>query len=437
MRLAFGLLLLVGAVAASAQEGTSDAPAQAPAPNTRGGIFGAAEDLLQGDFINYYAFADAVVDSTEQVLGGSSGTTGGYSIGGGVRIAKHYRSAVLGLNYSGDFRDYTSGNNRASTGTDQYLSFLYTKEMGPRWTFSLSESAGILFYNSAYFPNLNTGGVNTNPFSPSTRFLSTNVYLTYHQTRRLSYTVGGQLFLYRYSYAGATGSTGGAGSGSVSYQLTARTTIGGTYSHDNFVFQHNAGNTNLDGGYGNISHSFGRSWSVHASAGVTHTHTYGIITEPVSIILGGRPVTIGYVTGPYDTRKLVPTFDGGVSHALRTFTFTVNAGRGVNPGNGTYLTSNHTFVSGSASKPFHQSTLTGMYMYSNVTSIANQISQSYTQSMLSATYSRILIPHLSLYATYSYLRYGTLLTYGATNDNRFILGVNVSSKNVPMSGGQH
>ncbi len=272
MRLVLALLL-AGAIAASAQEAPPDAATQAPAPNTRGGIFGAAEEMLQGDFINYYGFASAVVDSTQQVLGGISGTTSGFDIGGGVRISKHYSSALLGLNYSGDYRNYTNGGASGSTGTDQYLSFIYTKEMGPRWTFSLSESAGILFYNSDYFPNLNTGGVNTNPFSPSTRFLSSNAYMTYHQTRRLSYTLGGQFFLYRYNYAGAIGSTGGAVSASAAYQLTARTTIGATYSHDNFVFQKSAGNTDLDGGYANVSHTFGRSWNVHASAGVTYAHT--------------------------------------------------------------------------------------------------------------------------------------------------------------------
>jgi hypothetical protein len=425
------VFLACGALVLRAQDASSSAPAQAPAPNTNGNVFGSlASSLLQGDFVNYYAFASAVFNSTQQVLGGGSGGAG-ISLGGGIDISKHTASSVLALNYRGDFRDYANGPS--GTGTDQYLSLVYSRRLGRRWSISFSDSAGILFYNTAYYPNLNTGGVNNNPFSPSTRFLSSGVFLTYQQTRRLSYTIGGDFFLSRYSYPGAIGSIGGIESASVAYQLTERTSIGGTYSHDNFYFQQHAGTTDIDGGYFNVKHLFGRDWNVHASAGLTEAHTYGIITTPVSVILGGRPVTIGYITGPYDTRALVPTFDGGVTRRFRTFSLSANAGRGVNPGNGTYLTSSHTYFGGSASKPLHASVISGNFFYSRVTSIANQVSQAYTQNSFAISYSRILMPHLSVYGTYQYLRYGTLGTYGSSSDNVFIFGVSFSSKNLPLS----
>ncbi len=422
---------MLSGLAAYAQDSSTDVPTEAPAANTRGSIFSnAASDLLRGDFVNYYGFASAVFDSTQQVLGGGNGGAG-FSIGGGVEISKHFSDATLGLNYRGDYRDYSGGFG--GSGTDQNFSFIFAKQLSRRWTLSLNTSGGILFYDSPYFRSLNTGGVDNNPLSPSTRFLASGVALSYRQTQRLSYTISGNFFLARYSYPGAIGSTGGIGSGSVAYQVTARTSIGGTYSHDNFYFQKNAGTTDLDGGYFNVNHLFGRTWNVRGSGGVTRAHTYGNITQPVQAIINGSLVTI-YLIRPYDTRSIIPTFEGSVSHIVGRLSFTAHAGHGVNPGNGTYLTSSHTFLGGSVSQGLQGSVVSGSYFYSRVSSIANQVSQAYTQNTLTLAYSRILRPHLSAYANYNYIRYGTLINLGSSTDNRFIIGLSLSSKNVPISG---
>ena len=420
----------------SAQEDNSNnAPPPVPMadssqPNMLTSFAGA---FLQGDFVNYYAFVNGVYDTTQQTLQSKNVGSGGFGIGGGVTGSKQFSDSILSLNYRGDYRNYSGGFG--GSGTDQYLSLVYSKRLSRRWTLLFNEAAGILYYSSAYFPNLPSGGgtVGNNPFSPSTRFLSSSVYLSYRQTQRLTYTLGGSFFLSRYSYAGSFGSTGGILSASASYALTARTSIGGTYSHDNFYYQHGAGNTALDGGYFNASHIFAGSWNVHASAGITYANTSGFITLPVSLILAGQPTDVGYITGPYHTTTTVPTFDGGVTRRFRTFSVTASAGRGVNPGNGSYLTSSHTYVGGSAAKPFHNALLSGNASYSRVSSIANQVSQSYSQNILNITYSRILIPHLSTFATYSYIKYGSLLGLNASTDNRFIFGLSFSSKNIPLA----
>ena len=429
------LLFVSGACLAFAQDTpTTSAEQTAPLENAHDNMLTSlAGTFFQGDFFNVYAFFNGVYDSTNQTLQSNRGGGAGYSMGGGVTGSKRFSNGSLSLNYRGDYRNYSSGFE--GSGTNQYLSLAYTRRLGNRWVVSLNESAGILFYNNPFYTSLAPagGGIQTNPFSPTTRFVQSSIYMSYRQTRRLSYTLGGSFFLSRYNYPGSIGTTGGIFSASAAYILTSRTTVGGTYSHDNFYFQKGFGNTNIDGGYADVTHVFGRAWSVSVSAGVTRAHTQGVINLPVQFILGGLPLT-GYVKEAYNTVSYVPTVQGSVTHYVGKFSLSASAGRGVNPGNGTYLTSAHTYFGGSVSRKVgRQAILSGNTYYSHITSIANQVAEAYTQNYTTIAYSRVLFPHLSAYASYSYDRYGSLLGSGSSIDNRFIAGISFSSKSVPFT----
>lgn len=434
------LLFVCGASLALAQDTpTTSTEQNAPLQNAHDNMLTSlAGSFFQGDFFNVYAFFNGVYDSTNQTLQGNRGGGAGYSLGGGITGSKRFSNGSLSVNYRGDYRNYSSGFE--GSGTNQYLSLAYTRRLGNRWTVSLSESAGILFYNNPFYTTLAPagGGIQTNPFSPTTRFLQSSIYMSYRQTRRLSYTLGGSFFLNRYNYPGSIGTTGGIFSASASYTLTARTTVGGTYSHDNFYFQKSFGDTNIDGGYADVSHIFGRDWRVSVSAGVTRAHTQGVINLPVNFILGGAqpgaPAISGYIQERYNTVSFVPTVQGSLTHQLGQFSLTASAGRGVNPGNGTYLTSTHTYIGGSVSRKVgRQAIVTGNTYYSRITSIANQVSGAYTQNYTTIGYSRVLFPHVSAYASYSYDRYGSLLSYSSSADNRFIGGISFSSKSIPFT----
>ncbi len=426
------LLVLAPLIARAQQEDTSapTPPEQSIHQNTLTSLTG---EFFRGDFFNIYAFANGDYDSTQQTVQSPNVSGGGYTVGGGITASKRFSSGLLSLSYRGDYRNYSAGFN--DSGTDQYLSLLYSRRLGRRWSISFSETAGILFYSNAFYPTLGPSGsnVNTNPFSPSTRFLESGVYLTYRQTRRLSYTISGDFFLNRYSYPGSIGSTGGIFSVSASYAISPRTSFGGTYSHDNFVFQHSAGTTVLDGGFGNISHTFGRNWRAYFSAGITHAHTYGIIQIPVTAIFGGQTVT-GYLTGPYNTVSNVPTLDGGVTHHMRAFDLSVSTGRGVNPGNGTYLTSSDTFFTGLVSRKLDsKSVISANLSYMRIVSIANQVSEAFSQTFFTVYYSRVLYPHIAGYFGYTYNRYSALLNYGSSSNNQIVVGVAFTSKSIPLT----
>lgn len=291
------LVFALGSCMAVAQETPDSAPQTEQTSTVGNPINSLAGEFLHGNYVNLYGLVNGIYDSTQQTLQTSNNSGGGITLGGGILASHGFSSGQLSLNYRGDYRNYTGGS--LGSGTDQYLNLIFTKRLSRRWSINLTETAGTLFYSNAYYNNLapSGGGVQTNPFSSSTRFLQSGVYLTYRQTQRLTYTFGGSFFLNRYNYAGAIGSTGVIGSISPSYALTARTSIGGTYSHDYFVFQHNAGTTNLDGGYFNVSHIFGKNWRANLS-GWCYTRAYLRIDPNTSRVYRGRAASAGICDRP-------------------------------------------------------------------------------------------------------------------------------------------
>lgn len=416
--------------------GTGLASAQAPMgqganPNTLTSLTG---QFFGGDFFNAYGYFNGVYDSRPTTLQSGSNGGMGFSVGGGASASKSFSDALLSFSYRGEYRNFPSGFQ--GSGTNQSLSLVFTKRLSRRWSFSHTDSAGMVLYGNGFFGSTSSGGgIPTNPFSPSTRFLSSSAYFTYTQSRRLSYTFGGNLFLSRYNYPGATGTTGASFSGSLIYQLTARTKIGGTYSHDNYYYQNNAGTSNIDGGFFNLQHLFGRAWQTTLSVGVSHVHTQGTITLPIQIIIPGLgPTVIGYQTGTYNTTKDVPTIQAGVNYHFGNYVVGANGGRGVNPGNGTFLTSTHTSFGGFISRRLSERALiSGNSYFSRMTSIANAVAQSYSQAYTTVTYSRTVTPHISVNFNYMYNRYGSLLGLGQATDNRFTAGISFSTKNVPFT----
>ena len=429
--LVFGL----GCALASAQDASQEAPPPSsglPDSGSMNTMTSLAGQFFEHDFVNFYGFANGLYDSTRQTLNNGStggGGSAGIDVGGGVQLSKQFKRSVLSLNYRGDYRYYTGylGN-----GTNQYLNLVWAARLGKRWTLSTSVSAGIMLYGENFY-NPSGVGIDNNPFSPETRFASLSAYLSYQQSARLSYIIGGSFFLNRYNYPGAIGSTGVIGSASVVYRLSYRTSIGATYSHDEFQFQHNVGSSQIDGGFGTVTHTFGRNYTVSVSAGLTRARSSGIITIPVEVILPGIGPVTGYEIGSYNVTRNIPTVQASISHSIRHYTFSASGGRGVTPGNGTVLTSSHTYLGGVISRSFERSNLSGGAFYSHITSIANQVNSSYNQTSLTASYSYRLARHMSTSVTYSFYRYGGFLNYGSIADNRITFGFTFSTKNIPVT----
>ncbi len=395
----------------------------------------ASQFFESNNFFNYYGFANVVYDSYNPTLdsNGQSVNNGGvgYQVGGGASLRHTWQKSTLAFSYSGDYRDYSSGF--FSSGTDQNLSLSYNRRLGRHFFFNTGVSAGSILYGTGYFGQqpVGVGSIQVNPFSNSSRFLSTSASLSYQQTRRLSYAVAGSFFLQRYSYFGAVGSTGGSGDVSASYRITARTTVSADYSHSYFVFQRASGTSAVDGVNASISHRFQNHWVAAASVGVAHSHVTGIITLPVTLLNQGVALA-GYITGPYDSKANLPSFSGSVTHFLRVSSFSVSGGQSIVSGNGYYLASKSQYVSGLYSHNFYKSNASIGGTWSRLNSVANTVAYAYSTESLGLSYSRVLGRHISANSRYDFVRYGNLNPFPATSDNRLTFGIAYSSQSVPL-----
>lgn len=427
------VLFAVAAATVVAQEASTAEPE--PDNGMRGLPVTLAGQFFDHDFVNYTLFANAVYDTTVGTLQGAQSTnTGGwgFSVGGGVTASHRTRNSTFSLSYRGSYRSYNSASY--GSGTDQNLALDYTRRLTRRWSMSVDVAAGILFYGGGFYSVAPSAGntVVTNPLSSQTRFVTSGLTFTYQQSRRLSYVFTGQFFWNNYNYAGAINSVGGAGIASAVYRLTGKTSIAGNYSHTYYTYGHGAGQSNLDAVTATLMHTFPAHWQASLTGGVTRSHASGNISVPVSIT-NGQQIINGYVTGPYDQVTLIPSFQGSLTHYVRRKSFSINAGQGVQPGNGIYLTSRTIFLNGTYSYSTRRSNFSLGGGYFHMTSISNAVSQGYSTANFAASYSYVVRRHLSADFRYDLISYGGVSGLNGTTENRVSIGMSFSSQSIPLT----
>lgn len=411
---------------------------EAPVQSASGGfnpVTLASEFFEHGNFVNYYAFANAVYDTFAPTLNNSGQNVNnggfGFDLGGGVSVAHTWRRSTLSFNYIGGYRHYSSGF--FGNGTNQSLNLAFSRRMSRRWHLNTGVTAGTLLYGTGYFSAQATtnGNVQLNPFSPNTRYASGYVSVSYQQTRRLSYVFTGGIYLQRYDYPGAIGATGGNGDVAIVYRVTARTSISGDYNHSYFVYQAGAGNTNLDGFNFSLSHAFADHWNVTAFGGITHTNVNGFFFFPLGPVTGTNTIPVLRIA--YDTTATSPSFGGSVSRQLRRSHISASGGQNVISGNGFYLASKSRYLNGYYSRSYQRMNVGFGAYYSRLSTLTNSVGYSYDTSGIGASAGYLILPHLSANARYDFLHYGTIGSTTGISDNRFSIGLSYSSKSIPLT----
>ncbi len=425
----FLIVFCLAAAALVAQDSSSDTSDDVTRRIT------AASEFFDHDFVNVFAFANALWDSRVPELTNNRSAYGGaigWQVGAGISASHQFRDGGITLTYSGSYQSYPGGE--LSGGTSQSLGLAYSKRLSRRWVFGATVSGGILSYGTTYYGANTTGtSISANPFSSSSRFLSAAVNATYNQTRRLSYSFSGVAFLSNYNYGHAFNSYGGTGSAAVYYRLTARTTIGGSYSHTYYTYSQNAGTSNIDSGLLTLSHRFPDHWQLDLSAGINRVHSQGDITIPVSFILNGQTVA-GYLTGPYSRSVYSPAFQGVLSRVYRHSSLSISGGQTIGPGNGTYLGSRSQFANALYSvSTVHRSSIGFGGTYIRLSSVSNTVSQAYSTYDLSANYGINLIRYLNANFRYDFVHYDGFFGYGSLNESRATFGLSLSSKSIPLT----
>ena len=429
MRSVFLFCIAAATLAAQAQDADS-------VNNTRN--ITAASEFFDHDFVNVFAFANGVWDSRVPIFNPNSNVEGfnsglGWEAGGGLIMTHTFKDGGITINYRGSYRDYQSAGSNG--GQQQTLTLAYDKRLNRHWSFGTNISGAILTYGTSYYSASSIASFTAgNPNATESRFVNAGVSLTYEQTRRLSYVFTGSFLLNSYNSKTGTAvdARGGSGGASALYRLTARTTIGATYSRTYFAYSQNAGTSNIDMAALTLSHRFPDHWQIDLSAGVNHVKSSGTITIPITLLFGTTVLT-GYETGPYNRTIYTPVFQGVLTHTFRRSSASVSGGQSVMSGNGLFLTSRDQFVNGAFSFSTRRTNVSFGGNWARLDSLANSISQAYTYYGASGSVGVNLVRYVSANLRYDFLHYDGLFNTSSLSEQRVSFGLSLSSKSVPLT----
>lgn len=276
----------------------------------------------------------------------------GVEVTGGVSGYHRWAHTSLGLDYRGSLRHYA--NRSYYDGTDQSVSLGFSHQVSRRLYFGLRESAGLFSRDFgiiglqaaipfdpavSYIPR-------TDFFDNRTVYLSSQADLTYQKSARLSFALGGDYFTTHRRSSALYGVTGQSARSDIQYRTGKNSSLGLDYTFTRYSFSKAFGDSYLHTAVGTYSVRFTKFVEASVYGGVTSLESkfiQVIRVDPVVAAIIGQ----GSATSVIHRNDLATTFGGRISRSFRTGVLSGTVTRGVTPGNGLFLTSVSTFVSGS------------------------------------------------------------------------------------------
>jgi hypothetical protein len=268
-------------------------------------------------------------------LYGVEATFGAYGV-------HNWLHSQLGLEYRGTYRHYT--NTSLYGGSDDALTLGYTHQASRRLVFDLRESVGTVSLGNS--PVAATAADNTGiAFTPTTllfdsrtNYLQSSANMTWIQSARTSFTIGGDGFLQDRKSEGLTNAWGYDFSGSVVRRMSRNTSLGVSYAYSHFEFPGYVSSSNAHTVHGTYAALLGRFWklSVEAGAFVAEVESpFTLALDPFLAALFGQNT----ISGVAYRRSVYPSGSASLQRQFRQAVLTFNYSRGLSAGNGTYITS--------------------------------------------------------------------------------------------------
>lgn len=356
----------------------------------------------------------------------------------GVYGSHAWRTALLGVDYHGIFRDYTG--NSAYDGVDQTLLLGYTLQESRRVVFNGQVLAGILSNGLSSVgilaPEPSVTNVVATPttllFDSRSYYLQGGLDVKLIESPRTTITFGGQGFDVWRQSALLVGVEGYNARGTVEHKLNKTTSIGFTYQRQHFNFPRAFGQADIDTGELFLGTNLGQRWLLVARGGMFHAEVKGLQTvalNPVIAALLGQSAAIQ----AFYREDIYPSGQITLTRKFKTASLDFYYAQQVSPGNGVYLTSKSD--SGGASYSYsgiRKVNLSVAGGYNSLSSLGQGI-QPYRGGNAGAGMTYSLPYSLHMVARYDY-RYQEIesLIYKHTG-YRVSLGITYSPGKVPLS----
>lgn len=299
--------------------------------------------------LRYYIDASGIYDNGLEPLSVNSngkliqvGAMEGIEASIGAYGSHSWRTALLGLDYRGDFRHYTS--NSYYDGTDHNLTLGYTYQKSRRLYFDWQGAGG-----TYSFP---LGGVANIPaplpytanqpalllFDNRTDYLQGQGSMTYLLSARASVSLGGGGFYVHRQSTELIGMDGYNGTARFQYRVSRVTSLGAEYNRMHYQYPNLFGNSDINDVSAFFATQIGRLWTISIQGGAFQVSTVGLqsvaLDPAVAAILGVTSITQTFAANDW-----LPSGSARLSRKFKSAELSFDYSRSVFPGNGVYLTS--------------------------------------------------------------------------------------------------
>jgi len=334
----------------------------------------------------------------------------------GISGFHSWKHTTVGLDFRAAFNHYPSQSYY--DGSNELLLLSVTHLLSRHVMFSLRENAGI-FTDNFGFPVLQQ----TVPFDPSTTYVPTNDFydnrtaylstqadLMIQRSTRLSFDIGGDGFLVRRRSDALYGNTGAAARGDIQYRISRRSTLGVGYNYTHFSFTGIFSSTDMHTVVASYAIRLTRTVEFSATGGFTRFENKFLQNVPIDpaiaaiICAPGAPCVSSQVSYFVD---YIPSVTARISKVVPRGVIYASGGHSVTPGNGLFLTSTSTMVSGGYSYTgLKKWSITSGVSYMASDSVAN-VQGSYSSVVINLSASRHLFRATNGVLTFAARKYGS------------------------------
>lgn len=398
-----------------------------------------------GKLLDYRFYADVTGAYDKGLVPASVNSTGGLnqidslgsvSVGFGLTGSRTWRHDQLSVDYTGSFRHFPSATFYDAI--DQYLNLSYSHSFSRRLYIQTRETAGVTSFLNGYFtylPLQNTdlyASPTNELFDNRTEFLQSRTDVTYQQTARLSFNVGGEGFLVRRRSESLASLNGYNGHGDVSYRLTKRQTVTVSYQHTAFDYVRQFGNATIDEFTGGWSIGLGRRVDFSTQFGAARMDFSGLalinLDPAIAAIIGQNTSIVAFHRVTY-----IPIYEAQIVRRFERSSINAAYNQSFSPGNGVYLASRQTAVTGAYSYTgLRKFTFGANVGFSRLTSLGQTLGNfSGEYAGAGTTYQLRSYAHLEF--RYDYRHYTTGGTIGyKQNAQRIALGLAFAPGTQPL-----
>lgn len=299
--------------------------------------------------LRYYIDVNGIYDNGIQPISVDSkgnltqvGALAGVEAMIGAYGSHSWQTSLLGLDYRGDFRDYTSDSYY--DGSDHNLTIGYTYQKSRRLYFDVRGLGGTYSNFLGGVP----GSIVTIPnaintptlllFDNRTDYLQGDAGVTYLLSARASFTATGEGFYVHRQSSELIGMDGYGARGRFSYRLSRISTAGGEYDRFHYQYPNYFGNSDINSYNLFFATQLSRLWTFSLQGGAYQVSTVGVqsvaLSPSVAAILG-----VPNVTETFSAHDWLPAGEARLNRKFKQANLSFVYARTMAPGNGVYLTS--------------------------------------------------------------------------------------------------